>query len=122
MMLILSLLLATATTCEAPPCVKSNDAAMVMGARLEPPKMDRVLVETPNLACRAVDRDGKEVYRSRSRRNLFRRMSGYPKGRPGYVVDHIIPLHCGGCDRPDNMAWQTVEDARSKDRDERTCK
>jgi len=28
----------------------------------------------------------------------FWRMTGYPRGRPGYVVDHIIPLACGGAD------------------------
>lgn len=40
---------------------------------------------------------------------------------PGYVVDHVIPLACGGPDRPDNMQWQTVEDGRAKDRLELNC-
>ncbi len=35
------------------------------------------------------------------------RMSGYPHGRSGYVIDHIIPLKRGGCDCPVNMQWQT---------------
>jgi hypothetical protein len=26
--------------------------------------------------------------------------TGYPHGRPGYVVDHIIPLKRGGADEP----------------------
>lgn len=34
---------------------------------------------------------------------------------PGYVVDHIIPLCAGGPDRPDNMQWQTKEEAHAKD-------
>jgi hypothetical protein len=38
---------------------------------------------------------------------------------PGYVVDHIQPLCAGGPDRPDNMQWQTVSDAKAKDREER---
>lgn len=38
---------------------------------------------------------------------------------PGYVVDHIHPLCAGGPDTPANMQWQTVHDARLKDRDER---
>ena len=38
---------------------------------------------------------------------------------PGYIVDHIEPLACGGPDRPNNMQWQTVPDAKAKDRVER---
>lgn len=37
---------------------------------------------------------------------------------PGYVVDHIVPLCAGGLDHHTNMQWQTVEDAKVKDRDE----
>jgi|CXWL01.1.fsa_nt_gi hypothetical protein len=35
---------------------------------------------------------------------------------PGYVIDHVVPLHCGGPDTIDNMQWLTVEDAKRKDR------
>lgn len=38
---------------------------------------------------------------------------------PGYVVDHIKPLCAGGPDRPSNMQWQTVKEAKIKDRKER---
>jgi hypothetical protein len=38
---------------------------------------------------------------------------------PGYVVDHIKPLCAGGADHPRNMQWQTVADAKVKDREER---
>jgi len=38
---------------------------------------------------------------------------------PGYVVDHVIALACGGADAPENMQWQTVEDAKAKDKWER---
>lgn len=38
---------------------------------------------------------------------------------PGYVIDHIIPLACGGADAPANMQWQTTKDAKAKDRWER---
>ena len=35
---------------------------------------------------------------------------------PGWVVDHLIPLSVYGADRPDNMQWQTVADAKRKDK------
>jgi hypothetical protein len=38
---------------------------------------------------------------------------------PGYVVDHITPLACGGKDEPANMQWQTIADAKEKDKWER---
>src|SRR5205085_4214831 len=59
------------------------------------------------------------VHRSAAARHAFERQTGYPHGRPGYVIDHIIPLACGGPDTPSNMQWQTVADARAKDKVER---
>ncbi len=38
---------------------------------------------------------------------------------PGYVIDHIKALDCGGDDSPSNMQWQTKEEAKAKDRTER---
>lgn len=38
---------------------------------------------------------------------------------PGYVVDHIKALACGGPDAPSNMQWQSIRDAKAKDRWER---
>ena len=38
---------------------------------------------------------------------------------PGWVVDHIKPLACGGPDAPANMQWQTSKDAKEKDKWER---
>lgn len=35
---------------------------------------------------------------------------------PGYVIDHIKPLKEGGADSPSNMQWQTVQDAKAKDK------
>jgi len=45
--------------------------------------------------------------------------TGCPNGRPGYVIDHIQPLACGGADTPSNMQWQTVAEAKAKDKTER---
>jgi hypothetical protein len=35
------------------------------------------------------------------------------------VIDHVNPLCAGGPDHPSNMQWQTVADAKIKDRAER---
>jgi hypothetical protein len=37
----------------------------------------------------------------------------------GYVIDRIIPVICGGIEEPANMQWQTIAEAREKDRWER---
>jgi hypothetical protein len=59
------------------------------------------------------------IVRSEAAKHAFEVQSGYPQGRPGYVVDHIKPLACGGADEPFNMQWQTVSAAKGKDRVER---
>jgi hypothetical protein len=38
---------------------------------------------------------------------------------PGYVIDHIKPLDCGGADDPSNMQWQSVAEGKAKDKWER---
>lgn len=44
----------------------------------------------------------------------FQIQSGFPAGRPGYVVTYIVPLECGGTIDPSNLHWQTEEDAWAK--------
>ena len=67
--------------------------------------------------CVPCARDGRgHIARSREATDEFKRMTGYPHGRPGYVIDHVIPLKRGGADAPANMQWQTREDARAKDK------
>ena len=42
---------------------------------------------------------------------------------PGYIVDHIEALACGGPDIPANMQWQTIAESKAKDKWERKgCK
>jgi hypothetical protein len=72
---------------------------------------------TPTCPTCRRDSRGRFVRSGAARR--FMRQTGYPHGRPGYVVDHIVPLACGGRDVPSNMQWQTVAEARAKDRYER---
>jgi len=61
------------------------------------------------------DKNGK-IIRSQAAKHEFMKQTGYPKGRKGYVIDHIVPLKKGGSDSPDNMQWQTVEEAKEKDK------
>lgn len=68
-------------------------------------------------------------HRSRAVTRQFERLHPCPStGRtigacPGWIKDHVIPLCAGGPDSVSNMQWQTVADAKAKDRDEfRECR
>jgi hypothetical protein len=44
----------------------------------------------------------------------------YSQRCPGYVVDHVIALDCGGADNyKTNMAYQTIAAGKAKDKIER---
>jgi hypothetical protein len=67
-----------------------------------------------------------KIKRSESAKLAFQRQTPCPATGiaigwkcPGYVIDHIIPLACGGLDDPSNMQWQTKEEAKAKDKWER---
>lgn len=51
------------------------------------------------------------IERSRLERDTFRAQYACPAtGQhsgpcPGWAVDHVIPLACGGVDKPSNMQW-----------------
>lgn len=66
-------------------------------------------------------RDGKAI--AAFKRAQHCPATGKARGAcPGWVIDHVQPLACGGPDRPDNMQWQTKADAKAKDKWERkTC-
>ena len=63
--------------------------------------------------------------RSQTAKNEFKKLypcptNGNRKGPcPGYVIDHIKPLACGGEDAPLNMQWQTAAEGKAKDKWER---
>jgi 5-methylcytosine-specific restriction endonuclease McrA len=67
--------------------------------------------------------------RSKAAVNAFRKTHPCPatreiKGKcPGWQVDHIVPLKCGGADAPHNMQWLTVAAHKAKTRREaRLCR
>lgn len=65
------------------------------------------------------------IQRSAAEVAAFKRQSPCPStglrhgSCPGWIVDHIEPLCAGGADHRSNMQYQTVEDAKAKDREER---
>jgi hypothetical protein len=59
------------------------------------------------------------IARSSKAREQFMKQTGYPHGRPGYVIDHKVALSEGGTDDPSNMQWQTKASAKEKDKWER---
>jgi hypothetical protein len=60
---------------------------------------------------------------SRAVKHTFKVQTGYPKGRPGYVVDYRVAPACGGAVATYNMQWQTKADAKAKHKaDQKRCK
>jgi len=63
--------------------------------------------------------------RSHSATAAFKRLQPCPStglatgACKGYVIDHVESLACGGADDPSNLQWQTVVDAKAKDKWER---
>lgn len=87
-------------------------AALISGVALSPASAQR--------KAAGVQRDSHgRIARSSKAKDEFKKQTGYPRGRPGYVIDHVIPLSSGGSDSPSNMQWQTKADAKAKDRWER---
>jgi hypothetical protein len=68
------------------------------------------------------------IKRSAAAKDAFKRQQRCPStGRgsgscPGYVIDHVKPLECGGADDPSNMQWQTIAEGKAKDKTERSCR
>ena len=60
-----------------------------------------------------------KVKRSAAAKRAFLKSQGLTKTPKGYEIDHIIPLHQGGTDTPDNMQLLTIEEHKEKTREER---
>ena len=106
--------------------------AETMGHRFHRLKFPLILAVALLSACTAVqpaptspviqrDAHGR-IERSQAARAAFKRehpcpATQQPKGPcPGYIIDHVIALKRGGPDTPANMQWQTVDEAKAKDR------
>ena len=107
----------------APRLVTPAPAAAPRSAELapipKPPKSTAPTIEksaAPGVAPR--NSKGK-IARSEEARRTFEKLNGHPNGWPGHVVDHKVPLACGGADMPSNMQWQTIEEGKAKDKVER---
>jgi len=94
------------------------DSETVAAEREERERRAAWVAEHPaDAGAETVNRDAEgHIIRSEAAKRLFMAQSGYPNGRPGYVVDHIKPLACGGTDDPSNMQWQTEEEGKAKDK------
>jgi hypothetical protein len=104
------------TTTAAPTHRATTTAGHVTTARR--PRTSTTAVAVPHAAGVRRSANGKGA-RSEAAKHRFESQTGYPHGRPGYMVDHIKPLACGGADAPFNMQWQTVAQAKAKDKVER---
>lgn len=77
-------------------------------------------------ACSTCMRDSRgRIERSSTAKYDFEKTHPCPSTRktneacPGYVIDHVKPLACGGADTPGNMQWQSESAAKAKDKVER---
>ncbi len=77
----------------------------------------------PSARAYGAPRDARgHIQRSEDARRLFMHSHPCPSTGltygpcPGYVVDHIRALKHGGADAPSNMQWQTVGEAKAKDK------
>lgn len=61
-----------------------------------------------------------EECRSSSVVRQFNKLHGFSKNPPGYVVDHRCAIAVGGLDIIENMQYQTIAEAKLKDKIERT--
>jgi Protein of unknown function (DUF3761) len=105
-------------------CTKSElvTGGLICGGWVATPQQREIWRSTA-----AIPRDSRgHIKRSPHARAAFEREHPCPaNGRAsgschGYVIDHIIPLACGGPDDTINMQWQTVADGKAKDKWERS--
>lgn len=86
--------------------------------------MIKTLLASVLLALLSFSVDAKQP-RSKKAKSVFKYTHPCPANGsrsgscPGFVIDHIKALDCGGEDAPSNMQWQTVADGKAKNKWER---
>ena len=72
-----------------------------------------LLIAIALLATPAEARDANQVWKFRKHNPCP--ATGHVYGRcHGWQVDHVVPLKCGGADRPANMQWLTIQAHKAK--------
>src|ERR1019366_2456204 len=74
------------------------------------------VVAPANVSHRYARSEPRDQGRPRSRQTPCPATGSTAGPCPGYGVDHIMPLKRGGADSPENMQWQTRDEAKAKDR------
>jgi hypothetical protein len=83
-----------------------------------------ILLVAATALCFAGGTEAKQS-RSHAAKAEFKRLqlcpsTGQQRGPcPGWIIDHVTPLCAGGKDHSSNMQWQTIVEAKAKDKDER---
>lgn len=129
---------ATGTTYQGKPCAASQTQKIIpppaptpaSKSTLTPTSILASPAAAPTYNSLAIERDAHgKIKRSEKAKNDFKSANPCPAtGKragscPGYVIDHINALACGGADSPENMQWQTVTEGKEKDGWERDgCK
>lgn len=86
--------------------------ALLLVVCLQEIEAKRIRWHAPLLPGRAQLRKPRDA----QQRRMFLLLTGYANGRPGFIVDHAIALKRGGVDAWWNMQWQTISEAKAKDR------
>ena len=92
-------------------------AVVVVGVAMLIGEINEDMIES---GFQPVKLGGAKTKRSSAQRSAFTRANRCPStGKtsgscPGYHVDHIVPLACGGADSPSNMQWLTASANLSK--------
>lgn len=119
---------AVSTIYQGKPCQTSHVQKVI--AQAAPAPKPNPLPVLSNVSSSVIERDAHgKIKRSEKAKDDFKKANPCPaNGKnagscPGYVIDHITALACGGADNPENMQWQTLAEGKEKDSWERDgCK
>ena len=55
-----------------------------------------------------------KIFQASSEKAKFKKQSGFPHGRRGYVIDYIVPPKHGGAVKAYNMQWLPKSESKMK--------